>query len=137
MNNRLISGIRNLPVAMPAIFLLTLLASPTQGETINSHLRKLEFKSGYPATETVEKLYDELDFQRAVQAYLWALPMASYGAMADAHKALGADTAGQGKVRLTALVRTGSTLLRQNLDSGRCGKSGMNEHKTSSMGEKK
>ncbi len=65
---------------------------PVQGETIDTKIGKLEFDAGYPTAETVEKLYDELDFQRAVQAYLWALPMASYGAMADAHKALGANS---------------------------------------------
>ena len=53
---------------------------------------QLEFDAGYPSTATIEKLYSELDFQRGVQAYLWALPMASYGAMADAHWALGADS---------------------------------------------
>ncbi|MEZ4598959.1 MAG: DUF1254 domain-containing protein [Syntrophotaleaceae bacterium] len=60
--------------------------------TIDSRLGQLGFEAGYPTQATIEKLYDELDFQRAVQAYLWALPMASYGAMADAHKALGADS---------------------------------------------
>jgi len=67
-------------------------ASPVQGETLDTRMGKLEFEAGYPTQETVDKLYDELDFQRAVQAYLWALPMASYGAMADAHKELGADS---------------------------------------------
>jgi len=67
-------------------------ASPVQGETLDTRMGKLEFEAGYPTQETVDKLYDELDFQRAVQAYLWALPMASYGAMADAHKELGANS---------------------------------------------
>jgi hypothetical protein len=58
-------------------------------EMIDSRFGELEFKSGYPTDETVQKLYDELDFQRAVQVYLWALPMASYGAMADGHIELG------------------------------------------------
>jgi hypothetical protein len=60
-------------------------------ETLDTRLGKLEFQSGYPTKATTDKLYDELDFQRAVQVYLWALPMASYGAMADAHKAMGAN----------------------------------------------
>ena len=34
-----------------------------------------DFANGYPTKETVEKLYDERDFQRACQAYLWALPI--------------------------------------------------------------
>ncbi|KKK58198.1 hypothetical protein LCGC14_3046840, partial [marine sediment metagenome] len=58
-------------------------------DTMDSRFGKLQFQSGYPTDETVRKLYDELDFQRAVQIYLWALPMASYGAMADAHIELG------------------------------------------------
>jgi len=42
-----------------------------------------DFANGYPTTETVEKLYDERDFQRACQAYLWALPMVSFGETED------------------------------------------------------
>ncbi len=38
-----------------------------------------DFANGYPTKETVEKLYDERDFQRACQVYLWALPMVSLG----------------------------------------------------------
>lgn len=76
-----------------SLFFLALMSSvPVQGETLDTRVGQLEFKAGYPNKTTVEKLYDELDFQRAVQAYLWALPMASYGAMADAHRALGADS---------------------------------------------
>ena len=61
-------------------------------QTIDSPVGRIEFEGGYPTDETVRKLYDELDFQRAVQAYLWALPIASYGAMADAHYRQGVDT---------------------------------------------
>jgi hypothetical protein len=38
-----------------------------------------EFPGGYPTKDTVNKLYDERDFQRGVQAYLWAIPMVSTG----------------------------------------------------------
>ena len=31
-------------------------------------------ENGYPSSPTVALLYDELDFQRAVQAYVWAMP---------------------------------------------------------------
>ncbi|MFC1765047.1 DUF1254 domain-containing protein [Planctomycetota bacterium] len=72
-----------------AISLLCAFALPTGAETLKTRMGTLEFTSGYPTDETVEKLYDELDFQRAVQAYLWALPMASYGVMADEHIRLG------------------------------------------------
>jgi len=38
-------------------------------------LGKIELKNGYPTDETAKKIYDDLDFQRACQAYLWALPL--------------------------------------------------------------
>src|SRR5262249_21144067 len=33
---------------------------------------------GYPTKETVEKLYDERDFQRTCQVYLWAVPAVAF-----------------------------------------------------------
>jgi hypothetical protein len=36
------------------------------------------FANGYPTDATIQKLYDERDFQRACQAYLWSLPAASF-----------------------------------------------------------
>ena len=92
MKCRLSDKSMNLRAFASLICLSTAVTVPVHGETIDTRIGKLEFEAGYPAEETVQKLYDELDFERAVQAYLWALPMASYGAMADAHKALGADS---------------------------------------------
>jgi hypothetical protein len=37
-----------------------------------------DFANGYPTGPTVEKLYDERDFQRACQAYLWSLPAVAF-----------------------------------------------------------
>lgn len=37
----------------------------------------LSYENGYPPQETVQKLYDEMDFQRACQAYMWSLPLVS------------------------------------------------------------
>ena len=39
-------------------------------EAIDTHIGTFTFESGYPSTETVQKLYDEIDFQRATQAYI-------------------------------------------------------------------
>ena len=36
-----------------------------------------DFANGFPTDATVQKLYDERDFQCACQAYLWALPAVS------------------------------------------------------------
>jgi hypothetical protein len=44
-------------------------------QTVETRIGKLDFELGVPTTETVAKLYDEMDFQRACQAYLWALPL--------------------------------------------------------------
>jgi len=74
-----------------AMFIAGGFVTPASADTIDTSIGTLEYEAGYPTDATVKALYDELDFQRAVQAYLWALPMASYGAMADAHWALGAD----------------------------------------------
>ena len=49
--------------------------------SVESRLGTLKFFDGFPDDATVEKLYDNLDFQRAVQAYLLGLPavnIASY-----------------------------------------------------------
>jgi hypothetical protein len=39
-----------------------------------------DFANGFPTDATVEKLYEERDFQRACQAYLWSLPAVSFAA---------------------------------------------------------
>jgi hypothetical protein len=68
-------------------------ANPTHAQEANptgqSGLQKIEtrigtlefthdFANGYPTDATIEKLYDERDFQRACQAYLWSLPAVSF-----------------------------------------------------------
>jgi hypothetical protein len=58
------------------------------GELLFTH----DFKNGYPTDETVKKLYDEIDFQRACQAYLWGLPIASIAQWQNEHEEVfGAD----------------------------------------------
>ena len=49
---------------------------PTTGG-VETRIGELRFEGGYPADETVDKLYEEMDFQRAVQAYFWAIPLVS------------------------------------------------------------
>ena len=38
----------------------------------------LQYELGFPTPETSRKLFDEMDFQRAVQAYLWGYPAVSF-----------------------------------------------------------
>ena len=46
--------------------------------TINTRIGTLSFDKGAPTPETSKKLFDEMDFQRAVQAYVWAYPAVSF-----------------------------------------------------------
>ena len=46
--------------------------------SVETRLGTLKYESGYPTAETTQKLYDEMDFQRAVQAYMWAYPAVSF-----------------------------------------------------------
>src|SRR6516225_1554399 len=55
-------------------------------ETIDTRIGKLTFESGYPSKETVQKLYDEMDFQRAAQAYLWGIPAVGLAEWRLAHR---------------------------------------------------
>ena len=47
---------------------------PTTG-SIETRLGKLQLENGYPSDPSVEKIFDDIDYQRACQAYLWALPL--------------------------------------------------------------
>lgn len=46
----------------------------TTVQTMDTRIGKLDFELGVPTSETAARLYDEMDFQRAVQCYLWGLP---------------------------------------------------------------
>jgi len=47
---------------------------PSNG-VLDTPIGKLAIRNGYPTEPTLRRLHDELDFQRATQAYLWALPL--------------------------------------------------------------
>lgn len=49
--------------------------------TVNTRFGTLNFFDGFPDNASVQKIYDNLDFQRAVQAYLIAIPALSQAAM--------------------------------------------------------
>jgi hypothetical protein len=52
---------------------------------IHNLLDELKYEGGYPTAETIQKLYDQLDLQRAAQAYLDFIPAMSMQAVLDAH----------------------------------------------------
>jgi hypothetical protein len=51
--------------------------SITTPDTVQTRIGTLKFFDGFPDKATVDKVYDNLDFQRGVQAYLAALPAVS------------------------------------------------------------
>jgi len=74
-------------VAMVAFLVVAGSASAQHAvETTDTRIGKLEFQKGYPSEATVKKLYNEMDFQRATQAYIWALPAVSSTNMANTFK---------------------------------------------------
>jgi hypothetical protein len=63
----------------------------TTSDKVETRIGALEFDMGMPTQETIRRLYDEMDFQRACQAYLWGLPIVSMAGMrAGAEKNPGA-----------------------------------------------
>jgi hypothetical protein len=75
---------KELAAACGAIATLATATVPA-AETENTRIGPLHFESGYPTDETVRKLYDEMDFQRACQAYLWGIPAVGFNEWRRAH----------------------------------------------------
>ena len=53
-----------------ALASLLALRTATHAQPVSTRSGKLDFELGVPTKETVTKLYDEMDFQRACQLYL-------------------------------------------------------------------
>jgi hypothetical protein len=51
----------------------------TLKQTVETRIGKLDFELGVPTKETVTNLYDAMDYQRACQLYIWALPLVEFG----------------------------------------------------------
>jgi hypothetical protein len=66
-------------------------AGITAPAKVNTRLGTLRTKDGFPDEATIEKVYDNLDFQRGVQAVLTAMPAASLAAMRKGLRGLGPD----------------------------------------------
>lgn len=79
-------------VCLSAIMCLQVQAT----ETIKTRIGELEFThdfaNGYPTDKTVKMLFNEMDFQRACQAYIWAIPAVAMSQWQYEHtKTLGAE----------------------------------------------
>ncbi len=66
-------------------------AAITMPDSVETRLGTLRFTDGFPDDATVEKVFDNLDFQHAVQAFLTTMPAASLAAMRKAARGFGPD----------------------------------------------
>jgi hypothetical protein len=60
-------------------------------DKLESSIGTLELNDGFPQPDTVEKIYDNLDRSRALQAYLLAIPIVNQAGMRDSLRKFGPD----------------------------------------------
>jgi hypothetical protein len=63
----------------------------TTPDSIETRIGTLRFFDGFPDDATTQKAYDNIDFQRGVEAFLAAMPGASVYALREGFKSQGAD----------------------------------------------
>jgi hypothetical protein len=69
-----------------AVLLAAQAATGAPAETVKTPIGDIQLQFGLPATPAEErKLYDQMDFQRATQAYIWALPFVAMAQWKHAH----------------------------------------------------
>ncbi len=90
-------------------------AAITIPDSVETRLGTLKFTDGFPDDETVEKVYDNLDFQRGVQAFLTALPAASLAAWRKGIRGFGPDN--QTVIVFETLMDSRSLFLTGNTES--------------------
>ena len=61
----------------------------------SDRLGTLSYFDGYPSEETVKKVYDNLDFNRGIEAFLNGIPAASMQALIDGFKEAGIKSIGE------------------------------------------
>ena len=98
---------------MAAALVCALVATTAQAQTVETRIGTLKFENGFPSDESVARLYAEMDFQRACQAYLWGLPAVGFHAL---HRAQ-LDTLGvrDGEVSLFIDLKDKAGMLTPNL----------------------
>ena len=76
---------RQILIAAALACALAFATTITHAEVINTRLGPLETVNGFPTAEAAKKLFDESDFQRATQSYLWALPAVGFHGLHLSH----------------------------------------------------
>jgi hypothetical protein len=104
---------RDFVFAGAAVLVLLGTLSVTQAETVDTRIGKIDLEAGYPSKASVDKLFDEMDFQRATQAFIWALPAVGFHGLHRAQR----DTFGakDGEVVLYQTLKDKAGMLTPNL----------------------
>jgi hypothetical protein len=100
-------------LASAAALALIATTSAAIAETVETRIGSLELDVGYPTRATAEKLYDEMDFQRATQAFIWALPAVGFHGLHLAH--LNTFGAKDGDIVLYQSLKDKAGMLTPNL----------------------
>lgn len=90
-------------------------AEITTPDSVETRLGTLKFLDGFPDATTVDKVYDNLDFQRGVQAFLTGVPGASQVAIRHGIRNFGPDN--QTVVLFESLMDSKSLFLTANTES--------------------
>jgi len=85
-------------------------------DELETRLGKLAFVDGAPSDETVEKVFDNLDFTRALDAYMNGYQLASLKAMHNGLLAAGVEDNG-GVILFSGLMDSQSLFLTANADT--------------------
>jgi hypothetical protein len=95
-----------LSAMLTALFIATVTSGPTMAQykmttpiapgiatpdKVETSIGTLNLSDGYPAADTVEKIYDNLDRSRALQAYLLAIPIVNQAGMRESLRKFGPD----------------------------------------------
>ena len=87
----------------------------TTPDTVETRLGTLNFFDGFPDEATTQKVYDNLDFQRGVQAFLTCVPGASQYAIRQGLRSFGPDN--QTVMLFESLMDSKSLFLTANAES--------------------
>jgi hypothetical protein len=100
-------------------YLVSASAEPPQSlitpEKVDTRIGTLEFKDGAPSADTVQKAFDALDFNHALDAYLNSYGGASAYALREGFRSIGADD--NSIVIFSELMDSNSLFLTPNADT--------------------
>ena len=82
-------------------------------DEMDTRLGKLTFADGAPSDDTVEKVFDHLDFTNALNAYMNGYQLASLGAMRNGLESVGVEDNG-GVLLFSELMDSQSLFLTAN-----------------------